>query len=178
VAPADPASDAHHLLPLRVEIAHGIVFVNLSAATTGGDYAVLAHEGVPRYYMGAVTSDISSNWKTLLEHALLAEPAAAWQWPLVVAHEVSEAYVIQQIMPRTFLRTRLISHVYGKPGADRESAMAGVSAHAAAFQTACERLQAQRAEGALFSGGTTRVAALHRQAATIYALHGVGAPTG
>ncbi len=169
VAPADPASDEHHLLPLRVEIAHGIVFANLCSTALGGDYAVLANDAAPRHYLGAVTSELSCNWKTLLEHALEAEPAAAWQWPLVVVHEVGAFYVIQQIMPRSFMRTRLISHVYGRPGTDRESAMAGMSGYAGKFQRACEALQARRAEGVLFSGENTRVADIHRKVAAIYA---------
>lgn len=169
VAPADPASDELHLTPLRVEIAHGIVFVNLCSAAASGEYAALGNDSVPRNYAGAVTSDISCNWKTLLEHALLVEPAAVWQWPLVVAHDVGELHVIAQIIPRTFVRTRLISHVYGQTGADGESALARVSAYIGKMQTACEALQAQRADGVLFSGDNARVAKLHGKLAAIYA---------
>jgi hypothetical protein len=66
-----------------------------------------------------VTTEINCNWKTLLAHVLVVEPAAAWQSLLAIAHVVCEACVIEQIMPRSLLRTRLISHVYGKRGLPR-----------------------------------------------------------
>ena len=169
VAPADPASDEHHLTPLRVEIAHGIVFVNLCSTAVSGAYAAPGNDSVPRNYLGAITTDISCNWKTLLEHAMVVEPAAAWQWPLVVAHDVGELHMIQQIIPRTFLRTRLVSHVYGQTGADGESALARVSVYDGKIQIACEALQAQRTKGVLFSGENVRVAEIHGKLAAIYA---------
>ena len=170
VAPANPASDDQHLTPLRTEIAHGMVFVNLSAAAASGDYTVLAGDGVARNYIGAVTTDINCNWKVLLEHVLMREPAAAWQWPLTIAHAVGEARVTAQIMPRSFLRTRLISHVCGKPGIDHEGALVRVNANAGELQKACEVLQAQRAAGIAFSADNARVAALHNHVSAACAL--------
>lgn len=172
VAPADPASSEHHLTQLRVEIAHGVVFANLSAAPAGGDYAALAGGASTSDYLATVTTEINCNWKTLLEHVLVDELAAAWQSPLAIAHAVGEAHVIEQIMPRSFLRTRLISHVYGKPGAAREPALASVRAYAGALQKVCEALQVQRAAGVLFGAENARVAQLHRQVTVAYALPG------
>ena len=172
VAPADPASSEHHLTPLRVEIAHGSVFVNLSQMPAGGDFAALAAGAGTGDYLASVTTEMNCNWKTLLEHVLVDEPAAAWQSPLAIAHAVGEAHVIEQIMPRSFLRTRVISHVYGKPGAPSESALAGVRAYAGELQKVCEALQVQRAAGVLFSAENARVAQLHRQVINAYALPG------
>lgn len=160
VAPADPASDAHHLTLLRTQMVHGMVCAHLQPRAADGEFAAVAGYAA-HDYLGAVTTDIACNWKTLLEHALASEPAAAWQWPLLLAHRLGEVQVMQQIMPRSFLRTRLISHVYGN--ADRAAALAPVQAHADAWQAACEALQAARANGSVFNGENTSIAALHRQ---------------
>jgi nitrite reductase/ring-hydroxylating ferredoxin subunit len=170
VAPVDPASSEHHLTPLRVEIAHRAVFVNLSDAPAGGDYAALAARAGEGDYLASVATEINCNWKTLLEHVLVDEPAAAWQSPLMIAHAIDQTQVIEQIMPRSFLRTRLISHVYGKPGAPQESALAGVRAYAGELQKSCEALQIQRAAGVLFSSEDARVAQLHQQVTAACAL--------
>lgn len=166
VAPGDHASDAHHLTPLRTHTAHGMVYAHLQPQAADGDFAALAGYAA-HDYLGAVTTDISCNWKTLLEHALTSEPATAWQWPLLLAHAVGEAQVMQQIMPRSFLRTRLISHVYGNT--DRAAALARVEAHAGAWRAACEALQTARAGGSEFHGEDARVVLLHRQVLAAYA---------
>jgi nitrite reductase/ring-hydroxylating ferredoxin subunit len=171
VAPADPASDEHHLTPLRVEIAQGMVFVNLHAAAASGDYAALAGDSAARDYLGAVTTDIECNWKVLLEQLLAAQPMAAWQWPLTISHTVGEARVIGQIMPRSFLRTRLISHVYGKAGVDRGAALAHVNANANTVKKACETLQLARAAGEIITPENTQIAALHKRLSEAYATH-------
>jgi nitrite reductase/ring-hydroxylating ferredoxin subunit len=169
VAPAHPASDEHHLPPLRVDIAHGTVFVNLNAAAASGDYEALARSRA-HHYIGALTTDINCNWKVLLEHALASERAPAWQWPLLIAHAVGEAFVMEQIMPRSFLRTRLISHVYGDAATPHEHALAHAKANAGSLQTACESLQAQRADGLACSPGNVQLTALHEKVLAAYAL--------
>lgn len=171
VTPADPASDAHHLKPLRSQIAHGMVFANLDANAAVADFAALAGGTAP-LYLGAVTSDINCNWKTLLEQVLTSEPATTWHAPLVLAHAWADAYVMAQLMPRSFLRTRLISHVYGEPGAERASTLQRASAHAAERQQAGEAAQAARAAGTLFDGTDARVAALHATVLAAYAAAG------
>jgi nitrite reductase/ring-hydroxylating ferredoxin subunit len=171
VAPADLSSNDLHLAPLPCEIAHGMVFASVGSTPPSGDFSLPAGNSGAREYVTAVTTDIACNWKVLLEHALSADAGATgvWQWPLLYAHSLGDAYVIQQIMPRSFLRTRLISHVFGDPGINQASAQAHVSGHAGELQKACETLQTQRAEGRLFSGADNRVAELHRKAAAAYA---------
>jgi nitrite reductase/ring-hydroxylating ferredoxin subunit len=175
VAPADPASDEHHLPPLRVAIAHGMVFVNLNPRAADGDFSALAGGATHDYY-GAVTTDIGCNWKARLEHALTGDAAASWQWPLLLAYTVGEVHVVEQIVPRTFLRTRLIAHVYGAPGVagvdsmDKAAALATVTAHAGEQASACEALQAARAGGVTCSGENAALGALHEKVLAAYAL--------
>ena len=64
-------------------------------------------------------------------------------------------------MPHTFLRTRLLTHVFG--GAPDEHKQA-----AATIKHVCERLQADRNEGKPAADGAL-VAAFHRQLAGAYA---------
>lgn len=168
VAPAHPASDQLHLKPLRTETAHGMVFANLDANAAAGDYDVLAG-GAGLEYFGAITTDIGCNWKALLEHVLASEPAAAWHAPLLLAHALGEIYVMEQLMPRSFLRTRLISHVYAARGAHRAATLQQASAHAVDRQKAGEAVQAARAGGIRFDAANTRVAALHDSVLAAYA---------
>jgi hypothetical protein len=170
-AVAAGGADRTHAFAVEIQAAHhGSIFHQTHAVGThlvGGGVFL---DDLIAVFFGAVTTNINCNWKVLLEHALVSEPAAAWQWPLLLAHAVSEAYVIEQIMPRSFLRTRLISHVYGIPGADRESALARVDANARELQRAAAFLQSQRAAGVAFTVENARVAALHEKVLAVYAL--------
>lgn len=79
--------------------------------------------------------DIDCNWKVAVEH-LLAE-GDRFLWPLMFVRQTGDGAVVRQIVPHTFLRTRLFSHSFGAAGSD------------AGIKTACEALQAERAAGTM-----------------------------
>lgn len=168
VAPADSTSEAHHLKTLGTQIAHGMVFANLDANAAAGGFDVPAG-GAAADYAGAVVTDISCNWKALLEHVLDSEPATAWHAPLVLARSLGEARVMEQVMPRSFLRTRLISHVYARHSADRAAVLQQGGAHAAERRQTAETVQGLRAGGTPYDGAEARVASLHETALAAYA---------
>lgn len=71
----------------------------------------------------------------------------------------------QQVVPHTFLRTRLFNHVFGADTADHRQA-------ATTIQYACERLQADRAAGILAMGEGGLMADFHRRLAVVYTCEG------
>ena len=174
VAPHNPDSPEHHLAPLGVECWRAIVFVNLEPAAGAGDYGALerfvnTQGGAPGEYAMSIASDIGCNWKAYLEHAL-ADRAAAWHWPLVIVRTDRDATVVEQIMPRTFLRTRAIAHVFVRDAGAREAIMARETARADETRSACEALQAARAGGKAAALDEPRIAALHGRLLEAYSL--------
>lgn len=135
VAPADPASPDNDMRVLQANCQSGIVFFSLGPQASPP--AALA-EALPAYG-GTVITEIACNWKVCVEHLLSRD--VAWHWPLLALRtEQGGATVIEQIMPHTFLRTRLVTHVFG---AVAETQSPSVEA----FKQVCERLQQERAAG-------------------------------
>jgi hypothetical protein len=71
---------------------------------------------------------------------------------------------MEQVVPHTFLRTRLLTHVFGSPADSYKQA-------AATIKHVCERLQADRNEGRAAAGGAL-VATFHCRLADAYAQDG------
>lgn len=94
-------------------------------------------------YGGTLVTEIACNWKVAVEH-LLAEhapsPNFAWLWPLLTWRRAGGLVIVEQVVPHTFLRTRLFTHVFGGEAA-------GQAAPAAAIKQTCETLQADRLTG-------------------------------
>jgi hypothetical protein len=94
-------------------------------------------------YGGTVATDIACNWKVCVEH-LLAEhtPSSdfAWTWPLLALRRAGSMTIVEQVVPHTFLRTRLFTHVFGAAADEHKPA-------AAIIKRVCEHLQADRASG-------------------------------
>lgn len=143
VAPADPAAAGNHLAALRTAQVHGLVFFSLA------DGDAPAHDDVDAVlagvrddaYGGSLTAEIGCNWKTYLETRLGSDSAAlAHVWPLLIVRDGAGALVAEQIVPRTFLRTRVVFH---RLGGDRGASEAEVGA----IKAAAEALQAERAAG-------------------------------
>ena len=115
-------------------------------------------------YGGTLITDIACNWKVLVEH-LLAEhtPSAdfTWAWPLLMARRAGAVTVMEQVVPHTFLRTRLFTHVFGANAHDTKQA-------AATIKHVCETLQADRAGGKPAAEGAL-VDDFHRRLAAAYA---------
>lgn len=139
VAPADPKADLG-LPSLATARAGGVLFFSL------GKPAVLPDLGPLPAYGGTLSTDVACNWKVMVEHLLgeNREGSAdfAWHWPLLALRRAGTLAIVEQIMPQTFLRTRLLTHVFGG-SADEHKTAAGTIKHV------CERLQADRAAGRL-----------------------------
>ena len=160
VAPADTAPGVNDLAALPVRVMAGLVFFAVKEPSSG---FFPPEPGQP--YSGTVVTDIACNWKVCLEHLLgsqgTSEPEFAWFWPLLVVRRCGPALLVEQVVPHTFLRTRLFTHVYG-------GAIEAQKFSAAATKEACERAQAERAGGAPAEGGAL-VAEFHRQLDEAYA---------
>ena len=158
VAPKDLQSPDLHLASLPSAIASGIVFFSLAGPPASIDVGNLSAYG------GTAVTEIACNWKVLVEH-LLAEhtPSAdfVWAWPLLMVRRAGTETVMEQVVPHTFLRTRLFTHVFGGAADDTRHA-------AATIKHACEALQADRAGGKPAIGGTL-VDDFHRRLAEAYA---------
>ena len=85
-------------------------------------------------------------------------PDFVWHWPLLALRRAGTLAIVEQIMPQTFLRTRLVTHVFGGR-ADEHRQAAGTIKHV------CERLQADRAAGALPEAGNALLAGFHSRLA-------------
>lgn len=117
-------------------------------------------------YGGTLMTEIDGNWKVVVEHLLTGRPPNAedfvWQGPLLALRRAGAKAIVEQIVPHTFLRTRLFTHVFGDT-AEAHRQPAGVIKHI------CERLQADRADGRLPTDDSPLLADFHRQLATAYA---------
>ncbi|HZQ00965.1 MAG TPA: Rieske 2Fe-2S domain-containing protein [Reyranella sp.] len=109
----------------------GVLFFSVGQAA-----AAAPQLGVGASYAGTSILDIDANWKAVVEH-LLAEKKE-FHWPLLFVRRDGANTVVHQIVPHTFLRTRLFSHVFGAGDGD-----------GAAIKQGSESLQAARAAGTL-----------------------------
>jgi nitrite reductase/ring-hydroxylating ferredoxin subunit len=161
VAPADAHSPDNHLRGIRAHVLGPLLYVNLDAQAAPFDVALAAAApAVAELVSGRVvdaelTTDYACNWKTYVEHCLSTRrfdapgesDAWLWQWPLVMFVRRASALHVQQIVPRTFSRTRVIEYVCAPDGADANDALDFARTRAQADQSACEALQRHRAAG-------------------------------
>jgi len=138
VAPRDPESPELHLASLSTGIVSGIVFFSLAMPAQPPGLG-----GLLPAYGGTLTTEIACNWKVCVEH-LLAEhtpsPDFGWHWPLLAVRRAGAVTIMEQVVPHTFLRTRLLTHVFGSSPDDHKQS-------AATIKHVCEHLQADRNEG-------------------------------
>jgi hypothetical protein len=160
VAPPDPHAPQVNLVPFAVACEAGMVFFNL-----------IGNAPPPRIgdlpaYAGTVATEIACNWKTCVEHLLGEQdegsPEFTWHWPLLAVRHAGGAAIVEQIVPHTFLRTRLLTHVFGRSVEEPSSAASSV-------KEACERLQAARAVGRMSEDAGTLLAGFHRRLDAAYA---------
>ena len=160
VAPTDPSPGASDLPSLQVRVLNGLVFFAIDHVSTG---FFPPDPGQP--YSGTIVTDIACNWKVCVEHLLrtqeVSEPEFAWFWPLMVVRRSGPVVLVEQVVPHTFLRTRLFSHVFG-------GAVEAQKFSAAGTKEACERLQAERAAGAP-AQGSALLAQFHQRLDEVYA---------
>ena len=125
---------------LTAECQSGIVFFSLGPQALPPP--ALA-EALPAYG-GTIVTEIACNWKVCVEHLLSSDVGSGtgrcWRCALR-AH----ATVIEQVVPHTFLRTRLVTHVFGA-AADTQRERVDV------FKQECEHLQLDRNGGVMANG--------------------------
>jgi len=121
--------------------------LNLATASEGGLLffalgrpASRPQLGVLEAYGGTIAVDIDANWKVVVEHLL--EVKKEFHFPLLALSRDGAQAIMHQIVPHTFLRTRLFVHGFGKTSQDDQPA-------ADTIKAACEGLQAERAGGAM-----------------------------
>ena len=100
-----------------------------------------------------------------MEHLLgsqgTSEPEFAWFWPLLVVRRSGPVVLVEQVVPHTFLRTKLFTHVFG-------GAVEAQKFSAESTREACQREQAERANGTP-ARGSALVAQFHQQLDEAYA---------
>jgi phenylpropionate dioxygenase-like ring-hydroxylating dioxygenase large terminal subunit len=157
VAPADPASPDNDMRVLTAECRSGIVFFSLAPQALPPPALAEA----PPAYGGTITTEIACNWKVCAEHLMSGD--VAWHWPLLgLRAEQGGVMVVEQVVPHTFLRTRLVTHAFGAAVDTRREQVE-------AFKQACERLQFDRNAGVMATGDSGLAATFHRQLADAYA---------
>jgi nitrite reductase/ring-hydroxylating ferredoxin subunit len=151
VAPADPGADRHRLESIALAERGALVLVRVEPDAASDpptpDLAGLA-------YAAAVTIDVDSNWKAVVE-TLLAEAGGDYCWPLAFIRDSAGARIVRQIVPRSFARTRIVDLLFGPPGADAANALEPVRAEAERTKRDAEAWQARLAAGAGASGPET-----------------------
>jgi nitrite reductase/ring-hydroxylating ferredoxin subunit len=152
VAPSDTSPGANDLQALPTRPMAGLVFFAMEEMSSG-----CFPPDPAQPYSGTIVTDIACNWKVCVEHLLGSEPD--WFSPLLTVRRSGAAMVIEQVVPHTFLRTKLFTHVFG--GVPEAQKASGI-------KEACERLQAERANGTPAQGGGL-VAEFHRQLDDAYA---------
>ncbi len=167
MAPADPAAD-HDLASLAVAIEGGIVFFNLGTSTALAAPAEPPRLGAPLPpYGGTVTTEIAANWKVVAEHLLGSRPphaeGFAWQDPLLGLRRAGTKAIVEQIVPHTFLRTRLFTHLFGETADDHHRNAASV------IKDTCERLQGDRTAGTMAADDSPLLSSFHQRIEEAYA---------
>jgi nitrite reductase/ring-hydroxylating ferredoxin subunit len=124
VGPPDPAAPDHHLQPFGVAEWRGLVFVNPDPAAESPAAALDAlvpdkEAPLDRWnFHGETSVDINCNWKVLVG-LYLWDPFGPFPFsfaPLLAAVPGGFGVVIDQIVPRTHLRSRVVSHLYFPAG--------------------------------------------------------------
>ena len=146
VAPADPSSAENNLERISLATWHGLAFVSVTASAESPAAFLDAID--ESRFSGESTTDISCNWKLYIEHCLAADPGS-WAWPALV---VSSGAVVQQVIPRSFSRTRIVQHCFGAAPLDLAPAKA-----------ACEEAQRRAEAGQVSPAANAAVAAFRER---------------
>jgi nitrite reductase/ring-hydroxylating ferredoxin subunit len=123
VAPADISAESNRLQSVALEVWGGLVMLSLQerpapvVAQTRRIAQLVESARAARAAGQAFASiDVACNWKVVVENRLAAAHAKGarieYQWPLLLLHESAAGLRVEQIMPRSFLRTRLIAYAF------------------------------------------------------------------
>jgi phenylpropionate dioxygenase-like ring-hydroxylating dioxygenase large terminal subunit len=151
MAPPEPENPMNQLARLAYETWQGLLFVHFGKSWTpfGETLALPALDGL--HHHSEIGTDVDANWKLVMEHGLAGgAPGMHWQWPTLLCETRPDGVILQQVIPRTFQRTRVVRHVFVAEAPD-EARAAGMaeaqSAVAEAAKAACEQAQAALAAG-------------------------------
>ena len=165
VAPPDPRSPDVNLVSLAMAQAAGLVFFNLAGKAPPPELDL----PLPAYG-GTIATEVACNWKVLIEHLLLERCDEArdfiWHWPLLALRRAGMLTIVEQVVPHTFLRTRLLTHVFGAPAEEHRSSDSLI-------KQACEHLQADRVVGRMALEDNAFLADFHRRLEAAYAETGM-----
>lgn len=174
--PADPNSPNNNLQTLPLDRWNDLLFVNLGASPPALPdvlqplAAAIAGRDLGRLrFRGESTLELDCNWKVLVEQFLadraIGEPDASgalwlWQWPTLGLRIEAGAMIVYQMIARTHLRSRLVTHVYTDEPADAasvEQKLAQAKADAAALKAQADARQKSLAagEGEAAAGGAS-----------------------
>lgn len=161
VAPADPDSPTVNLIAFEARCDAGLVSFTFDPAK-----APVQVGGPLPAYGGTIAAEIACNWKVCVEHLLGEQkdssPAFTFHWPLLTVRRAGPMAIVEQVVPHTFLRTRLLTHVFGQAAEGHKPA-------AALIKQACEGLQADRVAGMMTAADGTLLADFHHRLETAYA---------
>lgn len=154
VAPApDTDTAATDLVALAMRSAAGLLFGHLDGQRQFDPQAPLVEASIVRTIEArasaapAVTTiDTGCNWKVFIENAMVS--GALFHWPLLLMRELPAGVQVIQVVPRSFVRTRVVSYLW----ADQSAADAATEQAASALaqdKAAGEALQARYAAGEL-----------------------------
>jgi len=151
VAPADPSSPENNLERVPLAIWHGLAFV--SQTGTGESPATFLDACAidETRFSGESSTDIGCNWKLYIEHCLAEDPAS-WAWPALIARSSADGTEVQQVIPRSFSRTRVVQHSFG-----------GARLDLAPAKAACEDAQKRTEAGELPKAANSAVAAFRQR---------------
>jgi nitrite reductase/ring-hydroxylating ferredoxin subunit len=111
-APDAPGSEATHLLALPHAIESGLVF-----ARVAGTESAAANAALPTLpaFTREFTTDLACNWKVLAEHWLATRGSGAFHWdaPSCAVETIHGGVAVHQVIARSFLRTRVVTHCFG-----------------------------------------------------------------
>ena len=161
VAPRDLSAN-HDLIALPMTIEAGVVFFSLDSLAAKPSLG----PALPAYG-GTIVTEIAANWKVVVEHLLeeqfLRAEDFAWHSPLLALRRPGTTAIVEQIVPHTFLRTRVFTHFFGdEVDDDKRAAAAGLKA-------GCEALQTNRAGGVMPADDSALLSAFHKRVEAAYA---------
>ena len=93
-------------------------------------------------YCGEMTTELGCNWKVYVEYCL-GEAGWCWDWPALIARFEGGHAEVQQIIPRTFNRTRVVQYLFNL------DTLEAAKARMARAKSACEDAQKSIEQGVL-----------------------------
>ncbi len=164
VLPPDPADPVHQLERVAAGRFHGLLFAHLGSSPLAVEsalddlaavLAVADFHALP--FHAETVTDIDANWKVVVEQALaMASPGISRRtiWPNLVLDTFADGFVIHQVVPRAFQRTRIHHHHYAAavPGAPLVERTKG---EAELLKSASAAAQAQCGAGSSFAVALT-----------------------